>query len=305
MTAKPLAGVSVFAPAKVNLTLHVTGQREDGYHLLDSLVAFGTIGDWVTMGAGKGLTLSLEGGEAGSLSTDPDNLVLQAARLLDQTDVAFRLQKNLPIASGIGGGSADAAAAYRGILARDGRLNAELFAAEDGTMNAFAQDILQLGADVPMCLLSKSARVMGIGEKLSFVDLPKLPVVLVNPRVQVSTPAVFGLLPGKDHPAMPADLPDFVDVDAVINWLAGMRNDLEAPAMALCPTIADVLTTLRDEVGCGLARMSGSGATCFGLFHSAEDANAAAERLNTKHPEWWVAGGFLGDQLAAATPRFS
>ena len=305
MTAKPKRGVSVFAPAKVNLTLHITGQREDGYHLLDSLVAFGSMGDWVTMGAGTGLTLSLEGAEAASLSADPNNLVLQAARLLDQTDVSFRLQKNLPVASGIGGGSADAAAAYRGLLVQDESLNAELFEAEDAFLKGYAEDILQLGADMPMCLLSKPARVTGIGEKVSLVDLPELPAVLVNPRVPVSTPAVFDLLPTKDHAAMPADLPKFADPEPVMDWIGQMRNDLEAPAIQLCPIIADVLAVLRDEAGCALARMSGSGATCFGLFHTKEAAKAATERLYAKHPEWWVAGGFLGDQFAAATPKFS
>lgn len=303
--AEPRPGVRVFAPAKVNLTLHITGQREDGYHMLDSLVAFGSMGDWVTMGAGTGLSLSLEGQEAATLSATPDNLVLRAAALLEARNTAFRLQKNLPVASGIGGGSADAAAAFRGVIARDKALGVGLSNAQDDVLKAYGAQLLRLGADVPMCLLSAPARVQGIGDVISLTTLPNLPAVLINPRVPVATPDVFKLLQSKDNAPMPDSLPVFGDAAGLIRWLATQRNDLETPAIQLCPEIATVLDVLRAQSGCALARMSGSGATCFGVFKDQDTAKAAAQRLYQAHPDWWVAGGLLGDQSKAAEPVVS
>ena len=305
MTVKSLPGVSVFAPAKVNLTLHVTGQREDGYHLLDSLVGFATHGDRISIGAGSGLSLTTVGCERDRVSDGPDNLVLRAAALLGVDDTAIQLQKNLPVASGMGGGSADAAATYRGLLVRHDDLTGEMTAWDDAVFRKHAERLLSLGADVPMCLLSKPVRARGIGEKVAFVDMPKLPMVLINPRVGVSTPDVFKLLRSKENPPMPDELPSFDTPDALIQWLASMRNDLEAPAAQLCPQITSVLEVLRNEAGCALARMSGSGATCFGLFQTKEQAELATNRLFKAYPDWWVVGGYIGDLSDFAFPKVS
>lgn len=305
MTARMGRGVCAFAPAKINLTLHITGQREDGYHLLDSLVGFASQGDFVTMGSGNGLSLITEGDEAGAVPDGPDNLVLSAAALLGAKDTAIRLQKNLPVASGMGGGSADAAATYRGLLVRDDDLTERMLSWDDAVFRKHAEKLLTLGADVPMCLLSKPARARGIGEKIVFVEMPKLPMVLINPRVGVSTPDVFKLLGTKDNPPMPDELPIFDTAETLIQWLATMRNDLEAPAAQLCPQITSVLKILNDEEGCALARMSGSGASCFGLFHTKEEAKLATYRLREAYPDWWITGGFIGDQSEFASPTIS
>ena len=297
--------VEVFAPAKINLTLHVTGQRADGYHLLDSLVSFGTMGDSLRLYSGNTLSLTVEGPEAGDVPADMDNLALRAASLVPRHDegAALVLDKHLPVASGIGGGSADAAAAYRGMLALCDQTATLLAAASDDVLAPDARALLRLGADVPMCLVSSPLRARGIGEKMGIVSLPRLPVVLINPRKAVPTPKVFAALGQKDNPPMPDPLPEFADVSTTIDWLAGMRNDLEAPAMEVEPSIAAVLDSLRQTAGCRLARMSGSGATCFGLFETEDEAKAAASLLFDKHPDWWVAGGSLADQSVAARPR--
>lgn len=281
--------VRVFAPAKVNLTLHVTGQRPDGYHLLDSLVAFAPFGDVLTLRSAADWSLRVDGPEGGGVPAGDSNLAMLAAKLgVGPCEIA--LSKHLPAASGIGGGSSDAAAAVRGRVA--------LGAAIPGT-----DALLGLGADVPMCLVPSPCRARGIGEDLTPVDLPDLPAVLVNPRRAVATPEVFRALASRSNPAMDAALPAFRDRAHVIDWLAGQRNDLEAPAMAVQPIIEDVLRALRDNTGCALARMSGSGATCFGLFASEAAAAAAAAALVAEHPEWWVAEGALGDQSARSAPR--
>ncbi len=284
--------VSVFAPAKVNLTLHVTGLRDDGYHLLDSLVAFAPVGDTVEAGPGAGLSLAIEGPEAGALAGDGDNLVLRGAALVAAgRSASLRLTKRLPVASGIGGGSSDAAAAVRAGCA--------LWQAEAPGTAALAA----LGADVPMCLTPRPWRVRGIGERLDPVDLPPLPAVLANPRLPVATPAVFRALARRDNPPMPGTLPAFADAAALIGWLAGCRNDLEAAALKVEPAIAGVLAALAALDGARLVRMSGSGATCFALFESEVRAEAAARALAAWHPDWWVASGVLGDQTDAAGPR--
>ena len=298
--------VSVFAPAKVNLTLHVTGRRDDGYHLLDSLVAFAPVGDRVTLRPGTALSLTVEGPEAAGVPADMGNLALRAAALAAPgRGAALVLEKHLPAASGIGGGSSDAAAAFRGMLALAARdaPAARPGAMPDDAIEPHARALLALGADVPMCLCPAPQRARGIGERLERVDLPPVPAVLVNPRVSVATPAVFAALDRRDNPAMPDTLPDLADAPALIAFLATCRNDLQAPAISVAPVIAEVLDRLGATGGCGLARMSGSGATCFGLYETELAAQAALERLHRDHPGWWVAGGVLGDQSRAALPR--
>lgn len=296
--------VRIFAPAKINLALHVSGQRADGYHLLDSLVAFAPVGDVLTMSRADGLSLTVDGPEGAGLPADMDNLALRAAALMaDGSGFALKLTKNLPAASGIGGGSADAAAALRGAMALMG--DAALAARADDTDDAtdpLAEQVLALGADVPMCLFSQPCRVRGIGERIDFVTLPRVAAVLVNPRVPVSTPEVFRRLVQKNNAPMPATLPHFGDVAALIAFLRGQRNDLEAPAIATQPVIAEVLAAIAGTRDCALARMSGSGATCFGLFASDADAKAAAAALANARPDWWVTAGALGDWSQKAMP---
>ena len=300
-----MATVEVCAPAKINLTLHITGQRADGYHMLDSLVAFASVHDRLTIRPSRDLSLHVSGPEAAGVPDTADNLALRAARLVaGGQGFAMSLEKNLPSAAGIGGGSADAAAALRGVLAaRDDADLAQMAEASDDEMTAHAQDILALGADVPMCMLPRPLRARGIGEKLEYVDLPPLYAVLVNPRVPVPTGAVFGALERRENPGMTPDMPSFADAAALIDWLADQRNDLEAPAIAVAPVIAQVLSALRDMEGCGLARMSGSGATCFGLFADVEACRAATQVLHQAYPKWWVAGGGLGAQMTQSMPR--
>lgn len=260
------------APAKLNLTLHVTGQRADGYHLLDSLVVFLKLGDVVTVSDGP-LSLTISGPFAAGLAADPDNLCLRAARLAGR-EVAIALEKNLPVASGIGGGSADAAAVLRALGAAPERSEV-------------------LGADVPVCLAGRPSRMQGRGEILTPLSaLPPLHVVLVNPRLGLSTPAVFRALERRDHPAMPGILPDFPDSAALIDFVAACRNDLQPPAIRLLPQIGDCLVAL-EGAGAALARMSGSGATCFGLFADAARARTARDRIAAARPGWWVAASGL------------
>ncbi|MDB5400724.1 MAG: 4-diphosphocytidyl-2-C-methyl-D-erythritol kinase [Rhodopila sp.] len=286
----PLLGspLSEFAPAKVNLHLHIVGRREDGYHLLDSLAVFAGIGDWLTVSPGDGLTLSVTGPFAAGLEGESDNLVLRAARALAAhggVEAAGRLvlEKNLPVASGIGGGSADAAAALR-LLCRFWRL-------EPGAIGVLARG---LGADVPVCVAGRPALMSGIGDVLS--PVPKLPdvgIVLVNPGVAVSTPAVFRARGGPFSAA--ADLPahGWLDAAALVAMLRSTRNDLEPAARLLSPAIGGAMDAVAAAPGCLLARMSGSGATCFGLFPTPVAAEAAARTI--ARDGWWVwGGGFIG-----------
>lgn len=277
MTPRP--PLRVFAPAKINLALHVTGQRADGYHLLDSLVAFASVGDWLELRPGS-LSMTIAGPEAGGLQSDASNLVTRtAAAFWRGGPLGLHLEKHLPISSGIGGGSADAAACYRGIVALQG-------AGED------AAALLALGADVPMCALSQPARVSGIGEVVEPVALPALPVLLVNPRVEVPTPAVFKTLTCKDNPPM-TPLPETLTAASLTAWLKDQRNDLHPPAEKIAPVIGTVLAAITALQGCTLARMSGSGATCFGIFGSDDEANHAATTLREKHPHWWITAARL------------
>lgn len=267
------------ARAKINLTLHVTGQRADGYHLLDSLVVFADLGDHLTCTPSDTLSLTITGPEGAGLTVGEDNLVLRAARAFGQGyGAAITLDKRLPIASGIGGGSADAAATLVA-LSRLWRLPLPS-----------ADQVLALGADVPVCLAGQPRRMSGVGEVLAPLPaaLPKAHLVLVNPRAQVSTPAVFRGLARKDNAAMPPALPKLHSAADLAAFLREQRNDLDAPALRTLPVIGAVKAALAEQSGCLLARMSGSGATCFGLFADAGDAKAAAGQLGAAHPQWWV-----------------
>lgn len=268
-----------FAPAKVNLALHVTGRRADGYHLLDSLVVFAGAGDWVTIAPAERLSLGVTGPRAVGVPDDARNLIWRAAQLFGPgLGAAITLDKHLPSAGGIGGGSADAAAALRGL--------AEFW--ERPLPDAGA--VLSLGADVPVCQFGRPARMAGIGEVIT--PLPPLPpmwLVLVNAGVAVPTGPIFKALATIDNPALPA-MPEegWRDAGALADWLAQTRNDLEPPAHALVPEIAPVIAALGAQAGCLLARMSGSGGTCFGLFATLDAARDAARSLAAAHPTWWV-----------------
>ena len=272
------------APAKVNLFLRVLGRRPDGYHLLDSLAVFPGAADEVRAGEADGLTLEVEGPFAAGLSGD--NLVLRAARALAEAGgvparARLVLDKRLPVASGIGGGSADAAATLR-LLQRLWGLSippAALYAVAAG-----------LGADVPVCLASQAARMGGVGDILGVAPvLPPCGMVLVNPGVSVSTPEVFRARSGGF--SEPAVLPPrWTDASAMAACLEGLGNDLEAPAALICTAVHESLSWLRAQRSCLLARMSGSGATCFGLF--ADGALAAAVAASAP-AAWWCWGGPL------------
>jgi 4-diphosphocytidyl-2-C-methyl-D-erythritol kinase len=299
--------VKVFAPAKINLTLHITGQRDDGYHEIDSLVTFATVGDEMLLADAGVTSLTVEGPEAAGVPADMDNLALQAAQLAGAgRKAAITLTKNLPSSSGIGGGSADAAAAWRGmlVLGDEGETQADTqFLMPDITLETQARALAALGADVPMCMASQPLRAQGIGERLTFHPLPPLFAVLVNPRVPVSTPQVFAALASKTNAPMPETLPEFQTTGALIDWLKTQRNDLEAPAIRIAPQIGEVLDRLATLENLGLARMSGSGATCFALFEVESDARAAAQALFEERPDWWVAGCVLHDMFLQALPR--
>ncbi|HET6183731.1 MAG TPA: 4-(cytidine 5'-diphospho)-2-C-methyl-D-erythritol kinase [Acetobacteraceae bacterium] len=282
------------ARAKVNLYLHVTGRRADGYHLLDSLVVFAEAADTLALDdAAAPLSLAVEGPFAAALEAAADNLVLRAARALSAAASlpargALRLRKTLPVASGIGGGSADAAATLR-LLCR-----AWGIAGDATDLHGVA---LALGADVPVCLAGVPARMAGIGEDVS--PAPEIPaggLVLANPGVPVPTQAVFRARTGPFSPAVP--LPGlWGSIADLAAFLAGTRNDLEPAAIGLCPEIGCVLAALRAVPGCRFARMSGSGATCFGLFDTDAEARAAAAAL--RRPGWWTHGGRLQTQRDA------
>jgi len=275
------------AHAKINLALHITGRRQDGYHELDSIVAFADVADVLTIAPAAEVSLNLAGPFAGALDGEGGNSVISAWNLLDDFSrrkgapippVKFQLEKNLPVASGIGGGSADAAAALRGLI-RCFELSV--------TPDDLSELALRLGADVPVCLLQQSSRMRGIGEIIepAAVDLPEA-IVLVNPMIPAQTSRVFeslNLEPGQTFGA------GIVNLHDIGSW----RNDLTAPAVRLVPEIAEVIGSLnsRPEIIC--SRMSGSGATCFGVFESLGAAQTAAESIAEKHPAWWVAATTL------------
>lgn len=266
--------VEAFAPAKVNLALHVTGRRDDGYHLLDSLVMFADVGDRITVERATGTKLTITGPMSDGVPATEDNLVLRAARLMG-IDAKIHLEKVLPHAAGLGGGSSDAAATLRALAGLTGK--------------PIPDDVVGLGADVPVCLGNLAARMRGIGEDVQTLhDMPALHAVLVNPNIPLSTAQVFAALQEAENPGLPDDLPSGRDASALIDWLRGQRNDLQAPAIASEPRIAQVLDAIDVTSGCRLARMTGSGATCFGLYLDADNAGSAAGRLAETYPSWWV-----------------
>lgn len=288
MAVSRSAPLTTRAPAKVNLTLHVLGRRPDGYHALESLVVFAGIADLLTLEPGETLSLTVEGPTAHMAGATGENLVVRAAnaflaRVPGLRVGAFRLVKRLPAAAGIGGGSSDAAAALRLL----GRLNG--LAPDDPAILDVAR---ATGADVPVCLDPRARMMSGAGEHVGpALDLPRLFAVLVNPGVAVPTPAIFkalGLAAGEEtdkgaHPPV-----DSHDRDALLARLVGGRNDLEPPAMALAPIIGTALDRLRVTPGCRLARMSGSGATVFGLYDDCHAAARAARSLKAAEPDWWI-----------------
>ncbi|MDF1668497.1 MAG: 4-(cytidine 5'-diphospho)-2-C-methyl-D-erythritol kinase [Roseovarius sp.] len=264
----------VFAPAKINLTLHVTGKRADGYHLLDSLVMFADVGDTIRVSPAAKTTLTVSGPRARGVPVDERNIMIRAAALA-RVGATMHLTKVLPHAAGIGGGSSDAAATLRALSDLSGMPipgNAHI-----------------LGADLPVCLLGQTARMRGVGEKVEALPgMPSLHAVLVNPNQPVLTAEVFKRLKQSDNAPMPQEVPQCQTAAELIDWLRKMRNDLEAPAIETEPVIKDVFSALTVTPGCMLTRMSGSGGTCFGLYSDAETAASAAGRLSEQNPGWWV-----------------
>lgn len=271
-----------FAPAKINLTLHVTGQREDGMHLLDSLVMFADVGDHLTVTLSDTPQLTVSGPMAKGVPDGSDNLVLRAADLMGaRADIT--LDKVLPHAAGLGGGSSDAAATLR-VLSRL-------------TDTPIPPDVSALGADVPVCLGNGAARMRGIGEQVTAArDLPCLHAVLINPGVPMRTPDVFAAVGQKNNTPMPSEIPENLSAIDFIDWLRGMRNDLEYAAISQTPVISQVLGALNVTAGCRMARMTGSGSSCFGLYTDEETARAAEGRLKEENPGWWITATRLNAQ---------
>lgn len=279
------------ARAKINLTLRITGRRADGYHALESLVVFADIADALTLEAAGHASLDVTGPFAGAIGAAGDNLVLKAFQRLSALvpglkGGSFHLDKHIPVAGGVGGGSADAAAALR-LLARHNGISFD-----DARVMTAA---LQTGADVPVCLVSRACVMAGIGERLSPpLQLPELPALLVNPRVGVSTRDVFAALgkAGLPKDGRPLGDPPH-EIGAFIEFVKAYGNDLTAPAIACAPVIGEVLAALEVLPGARVARMSGSGATCFALFTTETETEAAASQLAAQHPDWWMAATVL------------
>ncbi|WP_394154759.1 4-(cytidine 5'-diphospho)-2-C-methyl-D-erythritol kinase [Loktanella salsilacus] len=277
------------APAKVNLTLHVTGQRDDGYHLLDSLVVFADVGDQLTVTPSPDLRLTVGGPFAMGVPTDDRNLVMQAARALADLrgvtqGAAIKLDKSLPHSAGIGGGSSDAATALR--------LLADFW--HVAPLPADHPAVAALGADVPVCLSGPGPlRMQGIGDHVTPAPaLPDCALVLVNPKVDTPTPAVFKGLAMRNHPAM-ATLPENLDLDGFASWLSQQRNDLLDPARKIAPDIDAVLARLRKLPHIKAAGLSGSGATCWALVADMAAARLAARAVQVAEMGWWVAPAAL------------
>jgi 4-diphosphocytidyl-2-C-methyl-D-erythritol kinase len=277
------------APAKINLTLHVLGRRADGWHTLESLVVLSRGGDTLTLTFGEPLSLSVEGPGAAATGTIEDNLVLRAARHFAQRFPgaglgSFHLVKRLPVAAGLGGGSSDAAAALR-LLARANAVSL----GDVGVIDAARAT----GADVPVCLMGRARMMRGVGDELGpLLALPPLIGLLVNPGEPVATKEVFSLMkiaPGAasgfgEHPKLYPGMP----AEALIAVLRNGRNDMEAAACLLAPVIGDLLSVLGAAPGCRLARMTGSGATCFALFKDCRSAARAKQAIRRVHPSWWA-----------------
>lgn len=282
-----MQSLTLFAPAKVNLALHVLGRRADGYHDLDSIVAFADVGDRLTFTPAGDFTITASGPFAAALPASGDNIIARAWAAAQSIaaqrgrvvpPVAVHLEKNLPVASGIGGGSANAAAALKGFLRLAGM---------DGIDQEIVAAGLAIGADVPVCLAGRACRMQGVGERITPLrSFAPQPAILVNPLVAVSTPSVFGRLALERGQSFRVAI---ADEDDPAQW----RNDLAAPAIALAPVIGEVLARLSRAPGVTRAFMSGSGATCVALCRD----NAAAADLD---PAWWVARTMLGDSLPDA-----
>jgi 4-diphosphocytidyl-2-C-methyl-D-erythritol kinase len=273
------------APAKINLTLRVVGRRADGYHDLESLVVFADLADELTLEPAGTTSLDVTGPFSGQCGPRDDNLVLKAAGALGLPAGRFMLDKRNPVAAGLGGGSADAAAALRLIALANG------IAIDDKRIAAAA---MTCGADVPVCLKSEPCIMRGVGDDLSApVALPRLPALLVNPGVPLVTRDVFGAFRPAASAAEPvADISS--SAEGLLAWLASRGNDLTAASTALAPEIGRVLGELAVQDGCRLSRMSGSGATCFGLFETASNVRDAANRLSANHRNWWICPVTLG-----------
>ena len=273
------------AHAKINLNLRVVGRRADGYHDLESLVAFADFGDELTLSPGEAATLDITGPFAKDCGASDDNLVLKAARALGLPAGRFTLDKHIPVAAGLGGGSADAAAALR-LIARANKLDLD-----DRRLMEAARTC---GADVPVCLQSKPRIMKGLGEKLSPpLALPKLHAVLVNPGVPLTTADVFASFRGDEPSNMPVDnVP--LDRSALLAWLGARGNCLTRAAVSRVPAITDVFDAIGVLPGCRLVRMTGSGATCFGLFDDGAATENAAKELAKSHENWWIRPVALG-----------
>ena len=273
------------ASAKINLFLHVGEKRVDGFHPLQSLAVFTAMGDGLKIEEAPALSLAIDGPFAAGLQGEGDNLVLRAARALGSQGAKLTLTKNLPVASGIGGGSADAAAALRG-------LNALWNKGKD--QDALCGIAAGLGSDIPVCVASTPSFMEGRGEILRATEcLPHIPMLLVNPGVAVPTKDVFAALKERSGAEMALPKGRFADTADLLRFLDTTRNDLEAPALALQPVIGEVLAAIRALPGALLVRMSGSGATCFGIFADDESCARAAETLRKAAPHWWIAPTFV------------
>ena len=275
------------ARAKVNLTLHIKGKRADGYHELESLVVFADVCDELAFSPASEDSLSLEGPFAGLV--DGENLVLKAKRAVASwlgltISGDFRLKKNIPVAAGLGGGSSDAAAAIRALL--------KVYDRDENTQT-FIRQSAAIGADVPVCLQNSAAWMCGLGERVTpLPGLTPLPALLVNPRIKLSTAAVFKTLNAKplqpEEAGPPPSFPGWRNPRAAALWVSEGRNDLEAPAIALEPAVKKVHDALRRLDGCMLSRLSGSGPTCFGIFLSRDAAAEAASEMRRSYPNWWA-----------------
>jgi 4-diphosphocytidyl-2-C-methyl-D-erythritol kinase len=272
-----LKATNLLAPAKVNLTLHVIGQQEDGLHLLDSLVTFPNIGDTLSFLNSEQSNLSITSDESINVPTNNKNLILKAAGIINSKySRSILLKKILPIAAGIGGGSADAAATIRDAISLGYKVS--------------SQDIVKLGADVLACLESQPLRMTGIGDQLKLINpWPRDGyIILVNPRVPLATKKVFAALEQKNNRPMPPCLPLFSTFKELVHFVKGHRNDLEDTAIKLEPIIQKVLFEIGKNKNCLISRMSGSGPTCFGLFENYTKAYAAKLSLMKDFPNWWI-----------------
>ncbi|MDG2243236.1 MAG: 4-(cytidine 5'-diphospho)-2-C-methyl-D-erythritol kinase [Rhodospirillaceae bacterium] len=279
------AALTLAAAAKINLTLHITGRRDDGYHELDSLIGFTTVTDTLTLRPADDICLHITGPESHGMKPDESNLAVRAARHMQThlgvtTGVNIELEKNIPVAAGLGGGSADAAAVILGCTTLWGASNSGPIS--DQTL------ALHLGADVPMCRHGQAARIRGIGERVETLPpWPKAWLVLANPRISLATADVFNAFDGPIHTTTEV-WSEGEAFEALTTYLTKRENSLTAPARAIAPVIGDVLNKLNSLPGCQLARMSGSGPTCFGLFETADEAKAGRENLRQSQPSWWV-----------------